>query len=89
MCLTGTMSSGKVILKLWKIQHYVPSKLAIAVENRQKPDCHIDDNYLSECLIYKAKLSWHFISEQKLKYRTVVYVKVTCWNRRHNKFDNN
>ena len=30
-----------------------------------------------------------FISEQKLKYSTIVYMKITCLNRIDNKFDNN
>ena len=32
VCLTWTMSSGNIILKLWKTQHHVPPKRAIAVE---------------------------------------------------------
>ena len=30
-----------------------------------------------------------FISEQKLKYSTIVYIKLTCQNRIYNKFNNN
>ena len=30
-----------------------------------------------------------FISEQKLKYSAIVYIKLTCQNRIYNKFNNN
>ena len=34
LCLTWTMSSGNIFLKLWKIQHHLPPKLATAVEKQ-------------------------------------------------------
>ena len=33
-------------------------------------------------------LTLKFISEQKLRYSTIVYIKITCLNRIYNKFDN-
>ena len=38
---------------------------------------------------YCETLTVTFIPEQKLKYSTIVYIKITCLNRIYNKFDNN
>ena len=38
---------------------------------------------------YCETLTVTFIREQKLKYSTIVYIKITCLNRIYNKFDNN
>ena len=39
--------------------------------------------------IQRAELTLTSISEQNLKYGTIVYIKITCFNRMYNKFDNN
>ena len=38
---------------------------------------------------YCETLTLTFISDQKLKYSTIVYMKITCLKRIYNKFDNN
>ena len=38
--------------------------------------------------VMEETLTLTFISEQKLKYITIVYIKITCLNRMYNKFDN-
>ena len=49
-CLAWIMSSKNIILKLWRIQHHLPSKM-------KKTVCTMDGNCLSECIIYKASVN--------------------------------
>ena len=39
--------------------------------------------------VMEETLTLTFISEQKLKYITIVYIKITCLNRIYNKFGSN
>ena len=50
--LSWILPSENIILNLWRIQHHLPTKIAIVI----KKQTVIDASYFSDCIIYKASI---------------------------------
>ena len=95
-CLIWIMLSGKIILKLWKIQHHLHSKLPIAFETVQwmvtvflttlfTQDLLIQLlNFLLEInLVKKKKNCPNMYGNSKREILIILLIGILLWNRRN------